>query len=116
VGVSEEKLRRLFPNLFRELKEARMKVAVTSIRSDVEIGEKATSSTNFAGYTPDVIDFLKRCDTEEQAEDIINYLEKRGEISSQYASRLRKQLREKGVRSFGAKKEPDYYLKKAGYG
>jgi hypothetical protein len=60
---------------------------------------------------PDVIDFIRRCDTEEQAEEIIAYMEKRGEIEKQYAERLRKQLKDKGVRSFGLKKEENYYLK-----
>jgi hypothetical protein len=60
---------------------------------------------------PDVIDFIRRCDTEEQAEEIIAYMEKRGEIEKQYAERLRKQLKDKGVRSFGPKKEENYYLK-----
>jgi hypothetical protein len=60
---------------------------------------------------PDVIDFIRRCDTEEQAEEIIGYMEKRGEIEKQYARKLREQLKDKGVRSFGPKKEEDYYLK-----
>jgi hypothetical protein len=38
-------------------------------------------------------------------------LERRGEVDREYASKLRKQLKEKGVRSFGEKKENDYYLK-----
>ena len=42
---------------------------------------------------------------------IIAYMEKRGEIEKQYAERLRKQLEDKGVRSFGPKKEENYYLK-----
>ncbi len=42
---------------------------------------------------------------------IISYMEKRGEIETQYATKLRRQLKERGVRSFGPKKEHDYYLK-----
>jgi hypothetical protein len=41
-------------------------------------------------------------------------MERRGEISKEYAARLRKQLKEKGIRSFGPKKEENYYLKRAG--
>jgi len=70
---------------------------------------------SFRGYNPDVIDFLRRCDNEKQAYEIIDYLEKRKEISAEYASQLRKQLRERGVRSFGSKKEDGYYLKQAGF-
>ncbi|MBC7130119.1 DUF2095 family protein, partial [Candidatus Bathyarchaeota archaeon] len=81
-----------------------------SVRSDIEAGEKAVSK-NFVHYEPDVVDFIRRCETKEQAEEIIDYLERRGEIGKEYADRLRKQLKEKGVRSFGPKKEDDYYLK-----
>jgi hypothetical protein len=58
---------------------------------------------------PDVIDFIRRCDNEKQAVEIINYLERRNEIGSAYAKKLKKQLEEKGVRSFGSKKQEDYY-------
>jgi len=58
---------------------------------------------------PDVIDFIRRCDNEEQAVEIIDFMEKRKEINSTYAQRLKRQLREKGVRSFGSKKKDDYY-------
>jgi len=58
-----------------------------------------------------VVDFLRRCDTKAQAEEIIDYMAKKGEITKAYAEKLRAQLEEKGVRSFGTKKEKDYYLK-----
>jgi hypothetical protein len=62
---------------------------------------------------PDVIDFIRRCDSNKQAEEIINYLRKRGEVNREYARKLRRQLKEKGVRSFGPKKEEDYYSKQS---
>jgi hypothetical protein len=51
-----------------------------------------------------VIDFLRRCDTEEQGLEIIDYLKKRGEISEKYATELKMQLLRDGIRSFGPKK------------
>lgn len=101
----------MFPHLAKELEAGEYRIPITSVRSDLQAGEKA-SSKKFVGYMPDVIDFIRRCDNEQQAEEIINYLEDRREISRDYAERLRKQLKEKGVRSFGSKKEDDYYLKK----
>jgi hypothetical protein len=53
---------------------------------------------------------LRRCDTNEQAEEIIAYLEKRSEVDKEYAEKLRTQLKQKGVRSFGLKKGENYYL------
>ena len=80
------------------------------MRIDVKTEEKAVAK-RFVHYTPDVIDFIRRCDTEEQAEEIISYMKKRGELEKQYMKKLRKQLEEKGVRSFGTKKEENYYFK-----
>jgi hypothetical protein len=108
--VDKKVFKRMFPNLAKEMEERRQGVRISSVRSDITAAERA-SSDKFAGYIPDVVDYIRRCDTKEQAEEIINYLEKRGEVSSDYARRLRRQLREKGVRSFGPKKEDDYYLK-----
>ncbi|MEM0007045.1 MAG: DUF2095 family protein [Candidatus Bathyarchaeia archaeon] len=109
----KETFKRMFPNLAREMESGENKVAVSSVRTDVKSGERAVSR-NFVHYDPDVIDFLRRCDTAEQAEEIIAYMERRGEITKEYAAKLRKQLKEKGVRSFGPKKEENYYLRRAG--
>lgn len=114
MAIDKEKFKKTFPHLAREMEDGDFKQAITSVRSDLQTGENA-SSRKFADYMPDVIDFLRRCDTEPQAEEIICYMEERGEIGPDYARRLRKQLKEKGVRSFGSKKEDDYYLKQDGF-
>ncbi|MEM3578755.1 MAG: DUF2095 family protein [Candidatus Bathyarchaeia archaeon] len=120
VEFDKEAFKKLFPNLAKEMELEENKVSINSIRINTEEGEKTASGKGrnrvdpFIHYNPDVIDFLRRCDTEEQAEEIIAYMEKRGEISSKYAAQLRRQLKEKGVRSFGPKKEENYYLKHGG--
>lgn len=106
-----ETFKKLFPNLAREMESDEHKVSINSVRTEVKNGEEACSKENFVHYMPDVIDFIRRCDNEAQAEEIIAYMEKRGEIGKDYAVKLRKQLKEKGVRSFGSKKEDDYYIK-----
>jgi hypothetical protein len=114
MDINKKRFRKMFPHLAQELEARDSRMPITSVRSDLHTGEKA-SSRKFVSYMPDVIDFLRRCDTEQQAEEIICYLEGRREISHDYARRLRKQLKEKGVRSFGSKKEDDYYLKQDGF-
>ena len=111
--IDKERFKRMFPNLAKELGTKEHRMPITSIRSDLQTGEKS-SSREFDTYMPDVIDFIRRCDNEQQVMEIINYLEERKEISREYARRLKKQLREKGVRSFGSKKEEGYYLKQGG--
>jgi hypothetical protein len=114
MNLKKEKFQKMFPNLAQEIESGNCKTNISSVRSDATTGEEAVAK-KFFGYTPDVIDFLRRCDKAEQAEDIIFYLEKRGEITSKYATKLRKQLKTKGPRSFGSKKEDDYYLKQGGF-
>ena len=114
MDIEKKRLRRMFPHLAQELDIGNCGTKINSVRSDPTTGEKAVSR-RFTDYTPDVIDFLRRCDKVEQAEEVICYLEKKREISSEYARKIRKQLKKKGVRSFGAKKEADYYLKQDGF-
>lgn len=108
--IDKKAFKKMFPNLAKEIAEEQQRVAISSVRSDVVAAEKA-SSKRFVNYMPDVVDFIRRCDNEQQAVEIIGYLEKRREIGPDYAQRLRKQLKEKDIRSFGPKKEDGYYLK-----
>ena len=109
--LDKKKISNLFPHLTKELESRDGKVRINSVRTDHRTAENS-AAREFANYTPDVVDFIRRCDTQNQADEIINYMEKRGEMSREYAMRLRKQLREGGVRSFGPKKEEDYYSKR----
>ena len=110
MGFDRDRLRRIFPNLAKELDDDNNKVAINSVRTDSAIGEKA-SSERFIHYVPDVIDFIRRCDTTEQADEIVSYMERTGQIEKNCAIKIKKQLKDEGVRSFGQKKEDDYYSK-----
>lgn len=98
----------MFPNLAEEMETEENQVRISSVRSDLRTGERA-SAKRFDNYIPDAVDYIRRCDNEKQAHEIIDYLERRHEIAVEYAHKLRKQLRAKGVRSFGPKKQDDYY-------
>lgn len=111
LGLDKESFKRMFPNLVKEMDSNKDRLPVNCVRTDNDTAERRASKRRFVNYVPDVIDFLRRCDTPEQVEEIVAYMEKRGEIDKQYARSLRKQLKEKGVRSFGSKKKQDYYLR-----
>ena len=66
-----ESFKKMFPNLVKELQTDDNKVQLNSVRTNQEDGEKAATSQSFDDYMPDVIDFIRRCDTKEQAEEII---------------------------------------------
>ncbi|MEM2850173.1 MAG: DUF2095 family protein [Candidatus Bathyarchaeia archaeon] len=103
--MSCEEFKKKFPNLAREIGG---KVQTVNIE-----GVRTYDAENFDELKmPDAVSYLRRCKTEEQALEVIDYLERKGEITKDYADTLRKQLKEKGVRSFGSFKEPDYYMRK----
>jgi hypothetical protein len=111
--TDKKSFKKMFPNLSEELEGGESKVAIGAVRTDSDTAEKALSD-KFRNYDPTVVDFIRRCDTEAQAKAIIAYLEKRGELTKEHAEELRKQLKRKGVRSFGSKKEENYYFKQGG--
>jgi len=113
VETNKKSFKKMFPNLSEELEGEDSKVAIDSVRTDSDTAEKSVPD-KFHNYDPTVIDFIRRCDREEQAKAIIAYLEKRGELSKEYAEELRQQLKKEGVRSFGPKKEEGYYFKQGG--
>ncbi len=62
-------------------------------------------------FNPNIISFLRRCRTEPEAQEIIDYMCRKGEITKEDAEKYTKQLKEQGVRSFGEYKAPGYYEK-----
>lgn len=109
--IEEQQRKKTFPNLMYEITENKQTIEVHSIRSDNDVAEKsAQAKKNFSNYNPDIIDFIRRCDSKQQAEEIINFMEERSEITQSYAEKLKRQLRKRGVRSFGSKKKEGYYF------
>lgn len=94
------------PNLVKEWGEAGT-IEIQAVRTDVKEAEKAAHAGH--GYEPTVVDFIRRCDTEQQALEIINFLEEQNGIGRSYAKRLRNQLTRRGLRSFGPKRNPGFY-------
>jgi hypothetical protein len=98
-----------YPHLAKELEGEGLKI--DSVRSSPKEAERAVHD-EYKGYDPTVIDFLRRCDTEEEGLEIIDYMKKRGEIPEDYAEKLKFQLLKDGIRSFGKKKERGHYMRR----
>ena len=126
--IDKKSMKKMFPNLIKELETGENKVPIDGVRADAAKAEEGVADIEeellaeaenalpdkFRHYNPTVIDFIRRCDTQAQAEEIITYLQKRGEITEVDAKKVRAQLKKEGVRSFGPKKEEDYYFKQGG--
>lgn len=114
-----------FPNLKKEITfdatqmvplqyvcEEDAQIIEKDLEKEAEMVKKMGSITDpyrFAGYDPNVIDFIRRCDTDDQAFEIIDFLEKKDDLQSDTADSLRGQLKTKGLRSFGEKKQAGFY-------
>jgi hypothetical protein len=124
MAIDKKSVKKMFPHLYNELESGEVKVPINSVRKDAEAIENAEGEEvdfeptvfpdKLRHFNPSAVDFIRRCDTEAQAEEIIAYLQKKGEITKENADELRGQLKRDGVRSFGPKKEEYYYFKEGG--
>jgi hypothetical protein len=135
MAIDKKSLKKLFPHLYEELEDGEVKVPINAVRKDPLEAEAEVSGIDFdeceecseeefsrptenpdklKHFNPQAVDFIRRCDTAVQAEEIIAYLQKKGEITTEYASELTCQLKKDGVRSFGPKKEENHYFKEGG--
>ena len=106
IMMDKRLFKKLFPNLAKEVEDGVMTFSIGGIRWSQRC-ERYDELRN-----PDAISFIRRCKNPREAEEVIDFLERRGEISHDYAEHLRKQLREKGLESFGEHKAPGYYFRK----
>ncbi len=129
MATDKESIKKMFPNLYKELEKGDAKISIDALRKNPEEAEadmaecaeeevelKAATETpdKLRHFYPSAEDFIRRCDTEGQAEEIIAYLQKKGEITKKHATELRRQLKREGVRSFGPKKEENHYFREGG--
>jgi hypothetical protein len=124
MAMDKKSLKKIFPHLYKELETGDCKVPIDAVRKNPQEAENAEAeeeefeptvlTDKLRHFNPSAVDFIRRCDTEAQAEEIIAYLQKKGEITKEYAEELRCQLKREGVRSFGPKKEENYYFREGG--
>ena len=128
MAEDKNEIKKMFPHLLRELEGSDNKVSIDGVRADATEAEEADIDPEemmmekaeaavpdkFRHYNPSVVDFIRRCDTDAQAEEIVAYMQKRGELTKGEASEVRAQLKKEGLRSFGCKKEEGYYFKQSG--
>ena len=98
-----------FPALGKELEEKSTKThRIDGVRIMSEESESTKSERT--SFEPDVVDYIRRCETMSQAMEIVEFLLKQNEITQPQAKEIKSQLKTDGLRSFGSKKEKDHYL------
>lgn len=131
MAIDKKSIKKIFPHLYEELENGEVKVPINAVRKNpleaevTALGEEcdcteeeftscSETPDKLRHFNPSAVDFIRRCDTELQAEEIIAYLQKKGEITIENAEQLRCQLKRDGLRSFGTKKEEYHYFKEGG--
>ena len=131
MAIDKKSIKKIFPHLYEELEKGEVKVPIDAVRKnpleaeEAAVGEECEECTEeefvctetpdkLRHFNPSAVDFIHRCDTEAQAEEIIVYLQKKGEITKENADQIRCQLKRDGVRSFGPKREENHYFREGG--
>lgn len=105
--LNPEDFKEKFPHLSEEIEKRKRTIRIDGVRTDPEEGEKATKVGRDPG--PSAVDFIRLCDTEEEALEIIDHMKEEGKINQEYATKMRNQLKNQGLRSFGSKRDPGEY-------
>lgn len=96
-----------YPALDKELKGGNTKkMRIDGVRGEPQQEDRKRGET----FLPDVADYIRRCDTEEEAFEIVDYMLKRGKINKTEAQEIKNAIKQKGLRVFGEKKEEGHYL------
>ncbi len=122
--MENDEFSKKYPALAKDLDRKKRSVPIQSVRLTEEGKTTKAQSPNeenptrdyapgriFSGYDPGPIDFIRRCSTKEEALEIIDYLERKQQITEQYAKELRKQVKEEGLETFGSEKKWGHYEK-----
>ena len=87
MAIDKKSLKKMFPHLYNELETGEVKVPINAVRKNAEAIENAECEEDefeptvppdkLRHFNPTAVDFIRRCDTNLQAEEIISYLEKK---------------------------------------
>src|SRR5665648_270430 len=107
MAIDKKSIKKIFPHLYEELEAGDVKVPINAVRKNPLIAEEeaagiereecaeedVTSCTEtpdkLRHFNPSAVDFIRRCYTEAQAEEIIAYLKKKGEITKENVEQIR---------------------------
>lgn len=85
--------------------EELMRIAAEGYSEDLE-------PKSLKGYAPNVFDYIRRCESSEEAFQIIDFLVLRKELPENVAEVIKRKITEKGLRFYGPKKQTGYYIEK----
>jgi hypothetical protein len=115
--ITVDDLREQFPNLYSELTGKKMSLGIDQVEEDLItstlLEDDKQDLDPFNDYEPKIFDFLARAKEDEEGLEIIDFLEKQNQISSNTAEELREIIKNDGIRALGPLRFSNYYFRKA---
>jgi len=115
--ITSDDLKEKFPNLHAEMTVKKMPYKIDFVEGDSSLSNETESTLEsvdpFSDFEPSTLDYIRRAQNDMEAEEIIRFALKQGDIISEEAEKLLDQLSEKGVRSFGSIRTSGHYFSKA---
>lgn len=122
INYEKIELEKQFPNLISEITDKKKTLKIHSVNPDIESITREKQFNETVDYyedlkNPGAIDFLRRCTSKNEAIEILDYLQKRKEISQETYKKLKLQILKKGglknlIEKCGGFKNPGYYERK----
>ncbi len=104
----DEEFRKKYSHLAKELEDSPSMLPLR-METDTSTSNANPPDDPLKGFVPLTSDYIRRCKTNEEALEIINYLEAKDKIDSKTAASLRKKLASEGLLAFGPPKKPGHY-------
>ena len=117
-----EEFKKSYPHLMEEIVDKKQSIKIDSVESQTEqtseeIKDNLKNCVQSELINPGAIDFIKRCSKNEEAIEILDYLLKRKEISSEEYNKLKGEIMMEGglkqlIERSGGPKNHGYYINK----
>ena len=122
ISYDKKELETFTPHILAEISKENKTLRIDSIKHENKSSNdhpKKVYSSHLPSelINPGVIDFIRRCSTQEEAVEILDYLFKKAEIRQEEYQKLKKQICQEGglkkiIEESGGFKKPGYYLRK----
>ncbi|MFX1315883.1 MAG: DUF2095 family protein [Promethearchaeota archaeon] len=121
ISYDKSELDEYLPHLMSEVSKSKKSLKIDSVKFKLEKeSEEIQNSNKFYPeelYNPKAIDFIRRCTYDEEAIEILDYLLRRKELSSEEYKLFKNQISKKDglknlIEEHGGFKKPGYYERK----
>ena len=121
IAYDKEELEKYYPHLLSEITGKKKSIKMDSVELEIE---STTPKKNYSPpeelINPGAVDFIRRCKTNEEALEIIDYLLEKEDLSLKEYNEVKNQILKEGglkklIEESGGFKEKGYYLDKYYY-